>query len=203
VVLTSIAAAVALMTASAASTDEAISVLPKTGPSHAAPQSISPTARSTPISLHIPSIALSVPLTTLGLRPDGTVEVPSDFQQAGWYRLGPAPGEAGSAVILGHVDSYAGPAVFFRLRSLQPGERIEVPREDGTVAEFAVTAVATYPKEDFPAEDVYGRHGPSSLQLVTCGGEFDPTSRSYSSNVVVYTSLVSVRPITTAEHPAS
>jgi LPXTG-site transpeptidase (sortase) family protein len=147
-------------------------------------------ARSVPVALRIPAIGVAVSVSTLGLNPDGTVQVPTNYQEPGWFRLGPSPGQMGSAVILGHVDSYQGPAVFFRLRSLRTGDRIEVSLADGVVAYFMVTAVATYPKEQFPARQVYASHGYSALQLVTCGGEFDTHTRSYLSNVVAYTSLV-------------
>jgi sortase (surface protein transpeptidase) len=158
-----------------------------------APAVTAPVAdRSVPLELRIPAIGVTTSLTELGLNPDDTVEVPTDFQQAGWFTPGPAPGEPGSAVVLGHVDSYRGPAVFFRLRSLQPGDAVEVRLADGAVAHFAVTAVETYLKDQFPAERVYGPHGGSTLQLVTCGGEFDRRARSYLSNIVAYTSLVAV-----------
>jgi sortase family protein len=150
-------------------------------------------ARVPPVSLRIPSLGLSVRLSQLGLNPDRTVQVPTDFQRPGWFRLGPSPGQPGSAVILGHVDSYRGPAVFFRLRSLAPGDQVEVGLADGATARFAVRAVATYPKASFPSRQVYAAHGGRSLQLVTCGGEFDYRARSYLSNIVVYTELVSVR----------
>jgi len=151
-------------------------------------------ARSVPVVLSIPAIGLDLPLTQLGLNADRTVQVPSDPQQPGWYRLGPTPGELGSAVILGHVDSYRGPAVFYRLHTLRPGDQVAVTRADGTVVRFAVQAVATYPKTQFPARQVYGSRGYSALQLVTCGGEFDRKAHSYRSNVVVYTSLISPAP---------
>jgi sortase (surface protein transpeptidase) len=156
-----------------------------------APRSIPPLAPSTPQSLRIPAITLSIPLISLGLNTDGTVEVPTDYAQAGWYRHGPTPGEAGSAVILGHVDSHQGPAVFYHLRELRPGDRIEVTREDGSIVDFAVTTVATYPKTQFPAEQVYANSDGNHLQLVTCGGDFDNQTRSYLSNVVVYTTMIS------------
>jgi sortase (surface protein transpeptidase) len=152
------------------------------------------TDRSAPVALRIPAIGVSTSLAELGLNQDNTVEVPSDFQQAGWFALGPTPGELGSSVILGHVDSYRGPAVFFRLRSLRAGDGIEVSRSDGSVAHFAVTSVETYAKERFPAERVYAPQGGSALHLVTCGGEFDRETRSYRSNIVAYTSLVAVTP---------
>jgi sortase (surface protein transpeptidase) len=135
---------------------------------------------------------VAVPLSRLGLNPDRTVEVPTDFAAAGWFRLGPPPGQLGSSVILGHVDSFRGPAVFFRLHALRPRDRVEVRLADGSVAHFAVRGVRTYLKRDFPARRVYGSHGDRALHLVTCGGRFDPRTRSYQSNVVVYTSLVAV-----------
>ncbi len=150
----------------------------------------SPVARSAPVELRIPAIGVAVPVSSLGLNPDSTVQVPTDFQVPGWFRLGPSPGQPGSAVILGHVDSRKGPAVFFRLRSLRPGDRVEVMLADGVVAHFVVRTVATYKKTDFPARRVYGSQGYSALQLVTCGGTFDNRTHHYLSNVVVYTSLV-------------
>lgn len=159
------------------------------------PAAAPPADRSAPLELRIPAIGVSSSMVELGLNPDDTVEVPTDFQRAGWFEPGPSPGELGSAVILGHVDSYRGPAVFFRLRSLKPGDAVEVGLADGAVAHFAVTAVETYLKDQFPAERVYGPHGDSAaLQLVTCGGEFDRKARSYLSNIVAYTSLVAVTP---------
>jgi len=148
-------------------------------------------ARSAPVWLNIPAIGVTVPVSQLGLNPDGTVQVPTDFQEPGWYRLGPSPGQVGSAVILGHVDSYQGPAIFFELRSLQAGDQVDVSLADGVVADFVVTSVAMYPKAQFPALQVYGTHGYSALQLVTCGGTFDAQTGHYLSNVVVYTSFVS------------
>jgi sortase (surface protein transpeptidase) len=155
-------------------------------------------ARSTPVSLRIPAIGLAVPLSELGLNPDGTVQVPTDIQQPGWYKLGPSPGQMGSAVILGHVDSYQGPAVFFQLRSLVAGDQIQVSLADGVVATFVVITVVMYPKTQFPTQLVYASHGYSALQLVTCGGTFDTQTGHYLSNVVVYTSLVSTTPAVTA-----
>jgi len=152
---------------------------------------IRPAARSVPLTLSIPAIGLSAPLSELGLNQNHTVQVPVNFQEPGWYEFGPSPGQLGSSVILGHVDSYQGPAVFFRLRSLRPGDRVEVTLADGVTTHFVVREVAMYLKTKFPTLSVYGSHGYSGLQLVTCGGVFDTQTRSYLSNVVVYTSLVS------------
>ena len=148
-------------------------------------------ARSTPLRLSIPSIGVSVPLVTLGLNSDGTVQVPTNIAEAGWYRFDSTPGQAGTAVILGHVDSYRGPAVFFKLRDLVVGDVGNVTLADRRVARFKVIGTAMYLKTHFPAELVYGARRYSALQLVTCGGVFDHAEGSYLSNVVVYTALVS------------
>ena len=152
------------------------------------------TARSVPVTLKIPALGISVPVGSLGLSADGTVQVPSGTQQPGWFRLGPTPGQIGSAVLLGHVDSYAGPGVFFLLRTLTAGDQVDVILADGITARFTVDAVASYSKQGFPAQRVYGSDGASALQLVTCGGIFDHQTGSYLSNIVVYTSLTAILP---------
>lgn len=147
--------------------------------------------RSAPTTLSIPAIGLEAAVIKLGLRPDSTVEVPTDPDKTGWFRLGPSPGQEGSAVILGHVDSHEGPAVFIMLRYLSAGDRVAVTLANGRVATFVVERRATYPNEDFPAQRIYGSHGRPMLQLVTCGGDYD-NDVGYTANVVVYTSLVSI-----------
>jgi Sortase domain len=148
-------------------------------------------ARSVPIAVRIPTIGLAVWLTQLGLNANGTVAVPTNTQAPGWFSPGPSPGQVGSAVLLGHVDSYQGPGVFFKLRTLQPGNQIEVNLADGVIATFQVTSVVQYQKTDFPDQKVYGSDGSSELQLVTCGGVFDSQTGHYLSNIVVYSSFVS------------
>jgi hypothetical protein len=161
-----------------------------------APPGIAPPAlaRSAPVALRIPAIGVSVPVSLLGINADGSVQVPTDVQEPGWFQPGPSPGQVGSAVILGHVDSYLGPGVFFDLRSLQPGDALAVTLADGTVAHFAVRTVVMYPKAQFPDREVYGSYGYSALQLVTCGGTFDPQTGHYLSNVVVYSAFVGSTP---------
>ncbi|ALG06277.1 hypothetical protein AOZ06_04435 [Kibdelosporangium phytohabitans] len=148
-----------------------------------------PMPRSVPESVRIPSIGVHSKLLTLGLNPDRTVEDPADFGMAGWYAYGPTPGEAGASVILGHIDSFRGPAVFYRLAALNPGDQVLVQRSDGTTATFTVDARRQYPKSQFPAAEVYGAVGHAGLRLVTCGGRFDRKARSYLDNVVVYAHL--------------
>jgi sortase (surface protein transpeptidase) len=127
----------------------------------------------------------------LALNPDRTIQVPplSDPMQAGWYSLGPTPGEAGASVILGHVDGYSEPGIFFRLRELHPSDRVLVTREDGVTARFEVYDTEQVPKDDFPAEKVYGATARPELRLITCGGAFDRESGNYRENVIVFAVL--------------
>jgi sortase (surface protein transpeptidase) len=150
-------------------------------------------APSAPVTLDIPAIAVHTGLLTLGLNPDGTVEVPPlDSPQAGWYDGSPTPGELGPAVILGHVDSArSGPAVFYDLAALLPGDTVDVTRADGSLVRFRVDSVERYPKRAFPADAVYGDLDHPGLRLITCGGAFDHAARSYEDNVVVYASAIS------------
>ncbi|MDR6321583.1 sortase (surface protein transpeptidase) [Actinoplanes couchii] len=132
-------------------------------------------------------------LMSLGLRDDGTLQVPPlrGDAPAGWYRHSPTPGEVGASVLVGHVDSARdGPAVFFRLREVTVGDRVEVRRKDGSVARFAVTRVAVFAKDDFPSAEVYAAPDHPGLRLITCGGVFDRGEGSYRSNVVVFAEAV-------------
>jgi sortase (surface protein transpeptidase) len=117
------------------------------------------------------------------------MEVPDDYDVAGWYVHGPRPGDIGPAIIAGHVDSKRGPAVFYRLRDLAEGDSIEVGRADGSVAVFRVDAVEQYPKNRFPTAKVYGDLDHAGLRLITCGGDFDRSRGHYRDNIVVYASL--------------
>ena len=153
-------------------------------------------AGSAPVSLRIPALGVSVSLSQLGLNADQSPQVPVKYQEPGWFKLGPAPGMMGSAVILGHVDDQKGPAVFFKLGSLRAGDKVDVSLANGSVAHFAVNAVETFLKAQFPSQKVYGSHGYRGLQLVTCGGDFDKATGHYLSNVVAFTTLVSTTPAT-------
>lgn len=145
-----------------------------------------------PVWLRIPAIGVATDLSELGLQADRRIEVPDDPDQAGWYRHRAVPGEQGAAVIVGHVDSHTGPAVFFELRTLDVGDRVTVARDDGSVAVFAVTSVETHRKDRFPTRRVYGPTDGHELRLVTCGGAFDEQQRSYDENVVVFAELLAV-----------
>jgi hypothetical protein len=153
---------------------------------------IPPLARSRPLTLIIPAIGVKTAVGTLGLQPNHEVMVPTNTHTVGWYRDGPTPGQLGSAVILGHVDSYLGPGTFFDLKELRTGDPITLDLASGAVTRFVVTKVVQYAKTSFPDRLVYGSHGIRALQLVTCGGTFDHATGHYESNVVVFSRLVSV-----------
>lgn len=140
-----------------------------------------------PVTLDIPDIEVSTALVSLGLEPDRTVEVPSDADLAGWYQRGPEPGRSGSSVILGHVDSAEGPAVFARLEELKPGDLMTVGRADGSAVSFVVIRSVVYANADFPAARVYAAQGMRRLNLVTCDGAYEPAQGGYQANLVVYT----------------
>ena len=149
--------------------------------------------RSRPVSLSIPSIGIadSGPLVDLGKLADGTLEVPEDPLQAGWFEPGPAPGQFGPSVIAGHVDGGRAPGIFYRLGQLRPGAIVEVAREDGSTARFVVDRVERYPKDQFPTVAVYGDTSHrSELRLITCGGAFDDRTGHYVDNVVAYAHLL-------------
>lgn len=149
--------------------------------------------RSTPTRIRIPRIGVNAEIVPVGLNERREMVVPplEKPHLTGWYELGPSPGEVGNAVVVGHVDSRAtGPAVFFHLGALKPGDTIEITRADGTVATFVVDGVARYPKDKFPTDLVYGPADRAQLRLITCGGTFDRSARSYRDNVVVFATLV-------------
>jgi hypothetical protein len=179
------------------------------GTTERTPAATSPTARGTaaattgpvlpaavPTRLDIPAIGVSSEMHPLGLNPDHTVQVPPLGREswAGWYRYSPSPGQLGPSIVLGHIDSAEyGPGVVFRLGALRRGDPITVTRADHTVAVFRVDRVVQYAKAHFPTAEVYGNTDHAALRLITCGGRFDPSVRSYEDNIVAYATLVSSR----------
>jgi hypothetical protein len=146
---------------------------------------------SAPVRVDIDDAGVHAPLMALGKNPDGTVQVPpfGRARYAGWYRLGPAPGARGNAVLLGHLDDEHTAAAFYKLKTVRRFEDIEVTRRDGTIAEFEVDAVQKVRKTRFPAGLVYGPVRYAGLRLVTCGGPFDYHEHSYRDNVIVFAHL--------------
>jgi sortase family protein len=139
-----------------------------------------------PVRLRIRALHVDSAVQRLGLRPDGTVEVPERTDVAGWYERGPRPGQPGPAVILGHVDSRSGPGIFIDLATVRPGTLIGVDRADGSTATFRVTTVSRVAKTGFPTDLVYAPSLDPTLRLVTCGGSFDRARGSYRDNVIVF-----------------
>ena len=139
----------------------------------------------------IPAIAVDAPVTKLGLNADGTVQVPplDNHNLAGWYTGSVTPGADGAAVMLGHVDSWSGGSVFFKIKDLKPGDKVDVIRANGSTAVFTVDGLQRAVKVAFPTSQVYGSPGYPALRLITCGGPFDAATGSYLDNIIVYAHL--------------
>jgi hypothetical protein len=142
--------------------------------------------RGEPSRLLIPAIGVDIGLVRLGLAGDGTMEMPA-FGAAGWYAEGPPPGHPGPAVLVAHVDSWQGPDVFFRLRELSGGEEVRVVYGSGDVVRFVVERREQTPKDQLPGDRIWPATAEVRLTLITCGGRFDRTIRSYDDNVIAYT----------------
>ncbi|MFG2643984.1 class F sortase [Streptomyces sp. NPDC048370] len=152
-----------------------------------------PLARSRATGLAIPAITIEAPVVGLSLDRAGQLGSPpiENPRIVGWYAGGPAPGERGTAIVVGHRDTRTGPAIFLNLDSLAPGNTVRVARADGKVAVFTVDKVRTYTKEEFPDGEVYGSTGRPELRLLTCGGPFDAKT-GYTSNIVVFAHLTDI-----------
>ena len=147
-----------------------------------------------PMRIDIPRIAASAPVDPLGLNPDGTLAVPTDFNRAGYYTGRPPPGAIGPAIIVAHVDSKAGPAVFKRLRELNPGDEVMVTRADRSTVVFVVDGVVSFPKRAFPTSAVYDPTPGATLRLITCGGSFDRKAGHYRDNVIAFAHYKTLTP---------
>ncbi|WP_405894087.1 class F sortase [Streptomyces sp. NBC_00104] len=153
------------------------------------PPAAAPLRGARPQRLDIPSMGVQAPVVARGLDRDGAIEPPSYGQPGvvGWYAGGARPGATGAALFVGHVDTETRPAVFYKLSALGVGEKIRVARSDGRIAEFTVDDVQVIGRDEFDPQQAYGvrQSGRAELRLVTCGGTFDKTSRTYTANVVV------------------
>ena len=151
-----------------------------------------PEAVEEPASISVPAIDVdAAPVVPVGLEDDGSMEIPEDVSTIGWYDLGVMPGEEGTAVLSGHVDSRTqGPGAFFDLRHLDVDDTVTIDHDDGTSSEWRVTARTAYPKDELPIRDIFTRFSDTRLVLITCGGDFDSDTRHYTENIVVYTEPV-------------
>lgn len=147
-------------------------------------------SHATPTRIRIPSVDLTATFEgPLGIHDDQTVEVPDSYEEVGWYKYGPTPGELGPAIVLGHVDSYEGPAVFWPLRKLKPEDQIFIDRIDGTTATFTVDRLEEYSQNGFPTDKVYGDLDYAGLRLITCSGVYNHGTFRYSHNLIVFAHL--------------
>jgi LPXTG-site transpeptidase (sortase) family protein len=144
-----------------------------------------------PASLEIPAIDLKAEVEAVGLKENGEMAVTESFEKIGWYENGYKPGEPGSAVIGGHIDSRNGPAIFYNLNKLSKGDELTVTSKKGESRTFVVTGKKEYPWDDAPLKSIFGYSHSSTLNLITCTGNFDRSSRNYSKRLVVYTELKS------------
>ncbi|MCX4966233.1 class F sortase [Streptomyces sp. NBC_00654] len=144
--------------------------------------------------VQIPSIDVDAPVIDVNLDANGWIAAPppEDPNLAGWYQNGIAPGQRGTAVVVGHVDNKSGPAVFYGLGSLAKGKQVEVTRYDGRIGVFEVYGVEVFSKNDFPGARVYGDTGHAELRVITCGGGYSRAG-GYDGNVVVFARLVETR----------
>ncbi|MFI8306595.1 class F sortase [Streptomyces sp. NPDC085927] len=163
-------------------------------PGAATAVAVRPLAYSIPSRVRIPAIQVDAPVMTVGLDAEGWVDAPppEDPNLAGWFTGGVAPGEKGTAVVVGHVDNHLGPAVFYGLGALEKGSRVEIDREDGKTAVFEIYGIEVFAKNDFPGDRVYNSKGSSELRVITCGGGFTQ-QEGYDGNVVVFARLTEVR----------
>jgi hypothetical protein len=160
-----------------------------------APRNFPVLTRSQPVSIQARSVGIDAPIHSVGNADSGAIDVPRGerFDEAGWYNKGPTPGEYGPAVIVGHVDNGQGPSVFHKLSRLRQGNRVEITREDGSVAVFEVNGVKRYDRHDLPADEVFGDFSRPGLRLITCGGRWVGGTTGYADNIVVFASLVKAR----------
>lgn len=147
-----------------------------------------PAAGVVPTRVSVPSLGVDSGLEHLGLQDDGRIQPPVDWQSAGWYDRGVVPGATGPAVIAGHVDSPDGPAVFWDLAQLSPGDEVVVTLSDGSTRTFAVDRALHAAKADFPTSEVYRSTPTPQLRLITCAGDWDPVTGHYEDNLVVFAS---------------
>ncbi|MBA3530008.1 MAG: class F sortase [Propionibacteriaceae bacterium] len=139
-----------------------------------------------PARIRIPALRVDRGPVPLRVLEDGSLEAPPRYVDVGWWQDGPLPGAAGNTVVVGHLDSKTGPAVFYGLAALRWGDEVTVTRRDASTVHYRVRSVQRFPAKDFPATRVYRRDGPPGLALITCGGQYDRTAGRYLDNVVVF-----------------
>lgn len=147
-------------------------------------------ASADPVSIEIPALKINAPVGNLGLNQDGSLQVPRNDGEVGWYSGGVRPGEEGPAIMVGHLDSKNGAAVFWRLKNLKPGDEVRVGKADGGEVVFKVDKLENHDQNSFPSEEVYRQHSGRDLRLITCAGRYDRKIGRYSENLVVFASAL-------------
>jgi LPXTG-site transpeptidase (sortase) family protein len=142
-----------------------------------------------PAKVRISKINVDAPVVDLGLNADGTLQVPQEGGDVGWYTKSPSPGAMGPAVMVGHLDTIKTAGVFYNLHKLQPGDEVEIEREDGSIAVFKIDSTEKYSQDNFPTDKVYGAIDHAGIRLITCSGTYSLLKGRYSDNLVVYGSL--------------
>jgi LPXTG-site transpeptidase (sortase) family protein len=159
----------------------------------AAPTDVPVQASPTPVPstapvvrVKAPSIGVDAPIVTLGLDAKGIMEDPPDPVSVVWYDFSAQPGYAGNVVLAGHVDYHNyGPAVFWNLRKLTVGDRVQVTLQDGATFTYQVASLAYYDAASAPVGDIVGKTPTETLTLITCGGTFDRRAGDYDKRLVV------------------
>ncbi|GAA2237312.1 MULTISPECIES: class F sortase [Kitasatospora] len=168
-------------------------------PPEAAPSPSKPVLGSSPPKrLRIPAIGVDAPFTQLAAQPSGEIAPPpaDDKNLVGWFNGSASPGEPGTSVVIGHVDTKTGPAVFVGLSALRQGSKVEITRADGVTVTYVVDNIEAYAKKEFPDEQVYGEADDAQLRLITCGGAYDRNAMDYTENVVAFAHLEGWQPKT-------
>jgi LPXTG-site transpeptidase (sortase) family protein len=175
-----------------ASPGASASASPGASPGPAAQSAGNQLPRSEPLRLIIPEIYVDAPFTALAIGPQGQLEPPpaDDVNLVGWYAKGASPGEPGTAIIAGHVDTATSPAVFAGLGELEKGDTFRVERADRRTATFLVDSVESFDKDDFPDQRVYGDTPQAEVRLITCAGDYDRRIKDYTENLVVFAHLI-------------
>ena len=151
--------------------------------------------KGAPCRIKIRSIGVDAPVIELGLRSNGTLEVPTDYSETGWWKGGAKPGQIGSAVIVGHVDNRRGPAVFYKLPKLKAGDIVTVSRVKKPPVHYVIEDKGVWAKSNFPSEIVYGPTPISEIRLITCGGVFNPATGHYADNVIAFGRMIGSGPL--------
>jgi LPXTG-site transpeptidase (sortase) family protein len=156
----------------------------------AAPKTVSRRQMPNPVQISIPAIGVNARVIPLGLNRDRTIQVPKNAADTGWFSPGPEPGEQGAAVIVGHVATRSGPAVFYRLRELRVGQMITIRLQDRSTVRYVARSMIRVLKSRFPTNRVYARTKQPTLRLITCAGKLNPSTGHHPENYIVFASIV-------------